>query len=48
LSPQLSEETKILFYVLGELFEIVIGLWLLLKGINVEKLGKRNPEPISL
>ena len=37
LSPNLPESTKMIFYAPGGLFEIIIGLWLLIKGINVEK-----------
>lgn len=34
----LSESVKIAFYAPGGLFEICIGLWLLVKGINVENI----------
>ena len=37
LSPDLPESTKMIFYAPGGLFEVIIGLWLLIKGINVEK-----------
>jgi hypothetical protein len=30
------------FYAPGGLFEIIIGLWLLVKGINVEHWDIRN------
>ena len=36
LMPDISDEVKMVFYVPGGLFEIIIGLWLLVKGINVE------------
>jgi hypothetical protein len=36
LVPNLSETIKMFFYAPGGLFEIIIGLWLLVKGINVE------------
>jgi hypothetical protein len=37
LSSNLPESIRLIFYVPGGLFEIIIGLWLFLKGINVEK-----------
>ena len=37
LSPSLPESVKMIFYAPGGLFEVIIGLWLLIKGINVEK-----------
>lgn len=37
LSPNLPESVKMIFYAPGGLFEVIIGLWLLIKGINVEK-----------
>lgn len=37
LSPSLPESVKMTFYAPGGLFEIIIGLWLLIKGVNVEK-----------
>ena len=39
LIPGLSESTKMIFYAPGGIFEIIIGLWLLIKGINVEQLN---------
>jgi hypothetical protein len=36
LSPSLPESTKMIFYAPGGLFEIAIGLWLLIKGVNVQ------------
>lgn len=36
LMPNLSEAVKMALYAPGGLFEIIIGLWLLVKGINVE------------
>lgn len=41
LVPGIQESTKMIFYAPGGLFEIVIGLWLLVKGINVERLNAR-------
>jgi hypothetical protein len=38
LVPGIPESTKMIFYAPGGLFEIIIGLWLLSKGINVEQL----------
>jgi len=37
LSPNLPESVKMIFYAPGGLFEVIIGLWLLIKGINFEK-----------
>jgi len=37
LIPNLSETVKMAFYAPGGLFEIIIGLWLLVKGINIEQ-----------
>jgi hypothetical protein len=37
LSPSLPESVKMIFYAPGGLFEIIIGIWLLIKGVNVEK-----------
>lgn len=34
LDPSLSEKIKMSFYAPGGLFEIIIGLWLLVKGVN--------------
>jgi hypothetical protein len=34
LVPSLSETIKMSFYAPGGLFEIIIGLWLLVKGVN--------------
>jgi hypothetical protein len=39
LVPGIPESTKMILYTPGGLFEIVIGLWLLVKGINVELLN---------
>jgi hypothetical protein len=41
LVPGIPESTKMILYTPGGLFEIVIGLWLLVKGINVEMLNAR-------
>ena len=40
LVPNLPEVTKIVFYAPGGIFEIVFGLWLLIKGINIEHYRK--------
>ena len=39
LVPGIPESTKMILYAPGGLFEIIIGLWLLIKGINVEQLN---------
>ena len=36
LVPNLSETIRMAFYAPGGLFEIVIGLWLLFKGVNLD------------
>jgi hypothetical protein len=41
LSPNLPEAVRMAFYVPGGLFEIIFGLWLLIKGVNVEQWRKR-------
>lgn len=41
LTP-ISESIKMVFYTPGGLFEITFGLWLLIKGINVED-GEKRP-----
>ncbi len=38
LAP-LSEETKMMFYAPGGLFEITFGLWLLTRGVRVDNRG---------
>ena len=42
LVPNLSETIKMAFYAPGGLFEIIIGFWLLFKGINIEYWDKRD------
>jgi len=37
LSPDLPESAKMFFYAPGGLFEIIIGFWLLIKGVKIEK-----------
>ena len=37
-------ELQIVFHVPGILFEVIIGLWLLIKGVNVEHWEKRALE----
>ncbi|GBE32495.1 hypothetical protein BMS3Bbin05_01410 [bacterium BMS3Bbin05] len=44
LIPNISETIKMVFYAPGGLFEISIGLWLLIKGINTEQWNNRVPE----
>ena len=41
LFPNLPETIKMAFYAPGGLFEIIFGLWLLIKGVNVEQWEKR-------
>ncbi len=48
LLPNLPETAKMAFYAPGGLFEIVIGLWLLIKGVNVECWEKRAFESSSI
>lgn len=43
LSPGLPETVKMAFYAPGALFEILFGLWLLIKGVDVEQWNKRAP-----
>ena len=44
LLPNISETIKMAFYAPGGLFEIIIGMWLLIKGINVEQWNARASE----
>jgi hypothetical protein len=44
LLPDLPETVKMAFYAPGGLFEIIFGLWLLIKGVNVEQWEKRALE----
>ncbi len=44
LIPNLPETIRMAFYALGGLFEIIFGLWLLVKGVNVEQWEKRVRE----
>ena len=46
LSPNFPESVKMIFYAPGGLFEILFGLWLLIKGINVEQWKKRTLESV--
>jgi hypothetical protein len=39
LSPDFPETTKMIFYVPGGLFELIFGLWLLIKGVKNEKVA---------
>jgi len=36
LSPNLPESVKMIFFAPGGLFEVIIGLWLLIKGVKIE------------
>lgn len=40
LLTTIDETTKLMFYAPGGLFEIIIGLWLLIKGVTVEKTAQ--------
>jgi hypothetical protein len=44
LFPGLPESVKMVFYAPGALFEILFGLWLLIKGVNVEQWERRARE----
>jgi hypothetical protein len=44
LTPNLPEAVRMAFYVPGGLFEIIFGLWLLIKGVNVEQWEKHAHE----
>ena len=44
LLPDLPEMIAIVLYTPGALFEVIIGLWLLFKGVNVQRRGKRALE----
>jgi len=37
LQPNLSQTVKMIFYAPGALFEILFGLWLLIKGVNLTR-----------
>lgn len=39
--PNLPETIKMAFYAPGGLFEIIFGLWLLIKGVNAKQWEKR-------
>ncbi len=39
LLTTIDESTKLMFYAPGGMFEIIIGLWLLLKGVTVEEVS---------
>ena len=43
LSSNLPETIKMAFYAPGALFEVIFGLWLLIKGVNAEQWEKRAP-----
>ncbi len=47
LLPGFPEDTKMLFYAPGGLFEIIIGLWLLIKGVD-PKAQKRDTLPTDI
>jgi len=44
LVMHVPETTKLMFYAPGGFFEIMLGLWLLIKGINLEHWNKPVPE----
>jgi hypothetical protein len=44
LFPNIPETIQIVFHIPGLLFEVIIGLWLLFKGVNVEYWEKRALE----
>lgn len=44
LVTHVPDTTKMIFYVPGGLFEILLGLWLLIKGVN---LGHQTEQPIE-
>lgn len=41
LIPDILESTKMIFYAPGGLFEIIIGLWLLIKGVKIQQISSR-------
>ena len=41
LVPDILESTKMIFYAPGGLFEIIIGLWLLIKGVKIQQISSR-------
>jgi hypothetical protein len=45
LFPNLSETIKMAFYASGGLFEILIGFWLMIKGINGEYWDNHTSNP---
>ena len=45
LLSNLPETIKMAFYGPGGLFEVIFGLWLLVKGVNVEQWHNRDPAP---
>lgn len=47
LSPNLPEMLAIVLYTPGVLFEVIIGLWLLLKGVNFQQWEKRALESVG-
>jgi hypothetical protein len=44
LFSNLPESAKMVFYAPGALFEILFGLWLLIKGVNVQQWERRARE----
>ncbi len=44
LFPNLPAMIQLVFHLPGLLFEVIIGLWLLIKGVNVEQWEKRALE----
>lgn len=45
LSPDFPNNMKLLFYAPGGVFEIIIGLWLLIKGIDIDKSRPQTHAP---
>jgi hypothetical protein len=42
LQPALPETVKMIFYAPGALFELLFGLWLLIKGVNLTGSGEQT------
>jgi hypothetical protein len=40
LMPDFPESTKMLFYAPGGIFEILLGFWLLIRGVNMKQWNK--------
>jgi hypothetical protein len=46
LSTDLPESVKMVFYAPGGLFEIIFGMWLIIKGVNVQQWEKLALESV--